>query len=133
MARDSNSVGYKRPPKHTQFKSGQSGNPRGRPKGTRNLATDLKEELQEKILVTEGGKQRETTKQRAMIKSLLAKALKGDVRAIGVLLKQIEDLEQTTSPATEPAALSVDDNNILNDFRAQLLDELKHSSDKEGS
>jgi len=133
MAKDSNSVGYKRPPKHTQFKSGQSGNPRGRPRGTRNLATDLKEELQEKILVTEGGKQRETTKQRAMIKSLLAKALKGDVRAIGVLLKQIEDLEQTTSPATEPAALSVDDNNILNDFRAQLLEELKHSSDKEGS
>lgn len=133
MARDNNSVGYKKPPKHTQFKSGQSGNPRGRPKGTRNLATDLKEELQEKILVTEGGKQRETTKQRAMIKSLLAKALKGDVRAIGVLLKQIEDLEQTTNMATEPGTLSVDDNIILNDFRAQLLDELKHSSDKEGS
>lgn len=133
MARDNNSVGYKKPPKHTQFKSGQSGNPRGRPKGTRNLATDLKEELQEKILVTEGGKQRETTKQRAMIKSLLAKALKGDVRAIGVLLKQIEDLEQTTNMATEPGTLSVDDNIILNDFRAQLLDELKHSSDKEES
>jgi hypothetical protein len=131
MDNDTNSVGYKKPPKHSQFKPGQSGNPKGRPKGTKNLATDLEEELKEIILVTEGGKQRETTKQRAMVKSLFAKALKGDVRAIGVLLKQIADLEQSASTRTEPGTLSEDDNAILNDFRAQLLEELKHSSKKE--
>ena len=133
MTNDTNSVGYKQPPKHTQFKPGQSGNPKGRPKGTRNLATDLEEELQEKILVTEGGKQRETTKQRAMVKSLFAKALKGDVRAIGVLLKQVADLEQSASTMTESDALSEDDKDILNDFRAQLLEELKLSSGEDKS
>ena len=44
-------VGYRKPPKHTRFKPGQSGNLRGRPKGTKNLKTDLMEELGEKILI----------------------------------------------------------------------------------
>jgi hypothetical protein len=40
-------VGHAKPPKHTRFQPGQSGNPRGRPKGTKNLKTDLIEELGE--------------------------------------------------------------------------------------
>jgi hypothetical protein len=47
-------VGYGKPPKHTQFKLGESGNPQGRSKGTKNLKTDLAEELCEKIVVHEG-------------------------------------------------------------------------------
>ena len=42
-------VGYGKPPKHTRFQPGQSGNPRGRPKGTKNLKTDLEEELSERV------------------------------------------------------------------------------------
>ena len=49
-------VGYRKPPKATQFKQGQSGNPHGRPKGTKNLKTDLIEELGEHITLSEGGK-----------------------------------------------------------------------------
>ncbi len=48
-------VGYGKPPQHTRFRKGQSGNPTGRPKGARNLKTELLEELQEQILVREGG------------------------------------------------------------------------------
>ena len=44
-----NEVGYRKPPMHTRFKPGQFGNPRGRPKGTKNLKTDLQEELGEKM------------------------------------------------------------------------------------
>lgn len=40
-------IGYKKPPRHTRFRKGQSGNPKGRPKGTQNLKTDLAEELSE--------------------------------------------------------------------------------------
>ena len=79
-------VGYCAPPKATRWKPGQSGNPRGRPKGSFNLATDLSAELGEQITVHDDGKPRRITKQRALVKSLMAKALQGDVRATTALL-----------------------------------------------
>ncbi len=79
-------VGYRKPPKRTRFQPGQSGNPRGRPKGTKNLKTDLMEELQESILVREGIQRIKLSKQRALIKGLTARALKGDARATNTLV-----------------------------------------------
>ena len=79
-------VGYANPPKATQFKPGRSGNPKGRPKGSRNLATDLAAELGEQITVREEGHSRRITKQRALIKSLMARALQGNVRATTAVL-----------------------------------------------
>jgi hypothetical protein len=79
-------VGYGRPPKSGQFKRGKSGNPKGRPKGSLGLATDLSAELNEQITIREDGRQRRVSKQRALIKSLMAKALQGDVRANTALL-----------------------------------------------
>ena len=70
-------VGYGKPPKTKQFKRGKSGNPKGRPKGSLNLATDLTTELSEHITVREDGRSRKVSKQRALIKSLMAKALQG--------------------------------------------------------
>ena len=118
---DDYEVGYGKPPKHTQFKPGESGNPKGRPKGTKNLATDLSEELAEKIVVNEGGKQLKISKQRAMIKSLLAKALKGDTRAATVLLKLLIDAEQATTKNAVVEALSEDDQAILARFAERVL------------
>ena len=84
MGRDK--VGYGRPPKATQFKPGKSGNPKGRPKGSLNLVTDLAAELTEQITVREDGQTRRLSKQRALIKSLLAKGIQGDVRAAAAIL-----------------------------------------------
>jgi len=79
-------IGYARPPESTRFKKGHSGNPKGRPKGSRNLASDLAAELEEKITIREDGKARRVSKQRGWIKSLMAKALQGNVRASIALL-----------------------------------------------
>ncbi len=84
-------VGYGSPPTHSQWQKGQSGNPCGRKRGSVNFATDLLAELAETIAVTEGGKPKRITKQRAMLKALITKAIKGDVRAasaaIGLKIK----------------------------------------------
>ena len=77
--------GYKRPPKHTQFQPGQSGNPSGRPKNTRNFQTELLDELREEIAIRENGRERWISKQRAVVKALVAAAMTGDLRAINVL------------------------------------------------
>src|SRR6516225_5155672 len=79
-------VGYGNPPKATQFRAGTSGNPKGRPQGSGNLANDLAAELGERITIREEGRHRRVSKQRALIKSLMAKSLQGDVRAAATLL-----------------------------------------------
>jgi len=78
--------GYGRPPKHSQYQKGRSGNPRGRPKGATSFKADLAAELQEKLALTENGKERKITKQRAFIKTLTAAAIKKDIRAVNALL-----------------------------------------------
>ena len=55
-------VGYRKPPKHGQFRKGRSGNPTGRKKGSHNLKTDLYDELFSKITISEGGRRRQITK-----------------------------------------------------------------------
>ena len=78
--------GFGRPPKHSQFKKGASGNPRGRPKAVASFKTDLAAELREKLVLTENGRERRITKQRAFIKTLTAAAIKKDIRAVNALL-----------------------------------------------
>jgi hypothetical protein len=82
----SDSVGYKQPPKGHQFQPGQSGNSNGRPKGTRNFKTDLRDELGEMTSFREGGREVSISKQRALIKRLVASAIDGDARSIATLM-----------------------------------------------
>jgi hypothetical protein len=132
---DDYEVGYGKPPKSTQFKPGQSGNPKGRPKGTKNLVTDLNEELSEKIVVTEGGKPLTITKQRAMIKSIAVKAMSGDVRAATILMRLMLDSEQASTQADVAEELLGHDKAILDRFAKRLLAKASQSTegDDDGS
>jgi hypothetical protein len=80
------SVGYKKFPKDHQFRPGQSGNPNGRPKGARNFKSDLRDELSEMTSFCEGGHEVSISKQRALIKRLVASAIEGDAHAIATLM-----------------------------------------------
>jgi hypothetical protein len=75
---DDGRVGYKRPPANTSFKPGRSGNPKGRPRHARNLKTEFLEELCEPIRVREGDREMKISKQRALVKSLIDAAIKGE-------------------------------------------------------
>jgi hypothetical protein len=79
-------VGFKRPPVHSRFRKGCSGNPNGRTKGTKNLRTDLSEVLQERITVPMGDRKVRISKQRALVMALYAKSVKGDSRSITILV-----------------------------------------------
>jgi hypothetical protein len=80
-------VGYRKPPQHSRFKKGQSGNPRGRPKGSESFARLARRILNEKIVIRENGERRTITKLQAALKQLANKAAAGDPRAIRDVLK----------------------------------------------
>jgi hypothetical protein len=82
-------VGYGKPPRHTRFKKGQSGNPKGRPNGSKNAATLLNEALHEEVVVNENGRRRKVTKLQAAMKQLANRAAAGDHRSLQLLLNQL--------------------------------------------
>jgi hypothetical protein len=101
---DNYEVGKGRPPLSTRWKPGQSGNPRGRPKGTKGLATILHESMQQKIEINEKGQIRRISVWEAIVKTLRNNALKGDFKAITFLLAQEAEIARITEPAPKITA-----------------------------
>ena len=87
-------IGYGHPPERTRFKKGQSGNPRGRPKGTLNVATALMKTLREKVVITENGRRKTVSKLEAAFKQLVNLAAAGDLRAIQLLSGLARSVEE---------------------------------------
>lgn len=109
-------IGYGSPPTHTKWTKGQSGNPSGRKKGSRNLATDLAEELAASVQVTEGGKRVRMSKQRALVKSLIAGALNGNARSASELLRLIVRQVPPDPNEARDAPISADDEAMVAAF-----------------
>jgi len=114
-------VGYGKPPKKNQFPPGQSGNKKGRAKGAKNLKTELEEELHERIPIREGGKQKNVSKQRAILKALTAKAVQGDTKAANVILGMVYRLFSDDIEQPEGKELTKTDKAILEEFTNEVL------------
>lgn len=96
-------VGYGNPPKHSQFKKGQSGNAKGRPKGKPGAMTVVLRALSAKVMINENGRRRKVTKFEAALMQLANKAAGGDLRALNqvtALMRLAEEREKEEAPIT---------------------------------
>ena len=121
-------VGYGKPPVHSQFKPGQSGNPKGRPKGTRNFKNDLEAELSERLPVTINGREIRYSKQQIMIKAQVARAMKGDTKAAALIISHLADIVGLNPPDLIEPRLIDEDQAILDAYVARLAARQKGSS-----
>jgi hypothetical protein len=112
-------VGYGRPPKATQFAAGKSGNPKGRPKGSRTVGAILQDILNQKIAVTENGKTRRIPTLEVMFRRLVNDAVRRDPAALKLLLPLID--RYAASPETELrlGELLAEDQAILSQYLAR--------------
>ena len=115
-------VGYKKPPLHTRFQKGQSGNPRGRPRGSKNLSTLLTDALNEPVVVTEDGRRRKISKRELGFKQLANKFAMAEAQATKILLGLIQERDRLAAEASaERPSFGADDEKVI----ANLLKRLR--------
>jgi hypothetical protein len=121
-------VGFGKPPRSTQFKPGQSGNPAGRPRGAKNFATAIEQELDARVTVTENGRRRRISKLEVVAKHLVNKAAGGDLKAIPLLLNEARARESNLS-AAEPDQVfdTAQDRKVLDSIIARIRSSLPES------
>lgn len=107
-------VGYGKPPKRSRFQKGTSGNPAGRPKGKKNLATVLEKDLHEKVVINEQGTRKTVTKMEAAVKQLTNKAASGDLAALRLLTALVNSAGSLTPTDPKVATTSAADRKIIN-------------------
>lgn len=116
-------VGYGKPPKATRFKKGQSGNPKGRPKGCLNAVTTMQQLLAERISVVEkGGREKVMPMMEVVLRRLVNKAAAGDLKAMPLVLRIAEQgladlMEETPSAEQDQAHLK----GVLMRMRTELV------------
>ena len=116
-AADNNKVGYGRPPPHTRFKKGQSGNPNGRPQGRANAKTIVARAINERVRIREGETERAMTKLEGVLQAHLVKAIKGDARSANLVINLVTRLGLLAETENKTiTALSEEDHAILDEY-----------------
>jgi hypothetical protein len=113
-------VGYRKPPKSGRFKKGQSGNPKGRPKGSKNLATIILRESQQLVRVNGPRGIRQVTRLQAAVMQLGNKAAQGDLRSQRELLSQVRMAEDAANSNAPPKTSREMDLKVFENLKQRL-------------
>jgi hypothetical protein len=129
---DSYAVGFAKPPEDHRFKSGVSGNPKGRPKGAHNVGKVLERTLLETVVINEGGRRKTITKLEATVKQLTNKAASGDLGAVRLLLdwaRSVEQHAENTMPAD--STLGETDQHVMQGILKRLTESFNRRQSNE--
>ena len=143
MSNNAYRVGYRSPPKTTQFKKGESGNPKGRPKGSRGLQTIMVEELKSNVTIHENGRSKTVKKGEVIVKQMVNKAMAGDHKAAHLVLgvsqqhEYQESLKESSVIETLPQEDRIVMQSLIERMKSQLGDSkstknVKGTNGKEG-
>jgi len=127
--KDDYEVGYGKPPQNTRFKKGQSGNPRGRAPGAKDLKTLLIDTLNEPVVVTENGGRRTISKRQAIVKQLVNQSAKGDWRAVKLLVDMLHETEGGSEPEAAESSFGEADQKVIEQLKARLNGKKRESDD----
>jgi hypothetical protein len=118
-ANDRYRIGYGKPPEHSRFKPGTSGNPTGKRKGARNLSSDVKRALRVPVKLKDRGKSRKVSTQEAALMRLREKALNGDSRSLDRLLELARLFNN--DPQAGSSRSWTEDEEILAAYESEIL------------
>jgi hypothetical protein len=115
-------VGYRRPPRHSRFQPGQSGNPRGRPQGVKSLPDIVRKIIGQKVTVTENGRARRVPRLEAILLRAAGEASRGDPPALRLLLQLTERYGESAQTGAEREMTGAEDLAILRRYLPDLDD-----------
>jgi len=117
------------PPKDTRFRPGQSGNPNGRPKGSVSFQTLIERELRKSVVINEHGRQKRFTKQEIIVRRLAHDGIKGDYKAIALLMK-LANVAAISDSELPDTAVTILDKPMLKLIAKRLNQTIKETDDE---